>query len=122
MTSPLTLYSSPRSACSKEDFPDPTLPTTQVSSPLDAEKFMSSSACLSSYRFHENVPSMIRNDSSPSCSAGGSMVKASGCSSSAVKNAVKRPTATEASIIDVMTIGRIASGKVNKLNNVSAGN
>ena len=47
---------------------------------------------------------------------------ASAWSSSAVKNAVNRPTATDASIMEVITIGRIAKGKVRRLKSVKAGN
>ena len=38
-----------------------------------------------------------------------------------MKKDVSLPTATEASIIAVMTIGRIANGNVKRLNNVRAG-
>ena len=38
-----------------------------------------------------------------------------------MKNAVKRPTATEASMIAVMTMGNTAKGKVKRLNSVRAG-
>lgn len=46
---------------------------------------------------------------------------ASSCSSSEVKNAVIRPTATDASIIEVITIGSIARGNVKRLKSVNAG-
>ena len=38
-----------------------------------------------------------------------------------MKKDVSLPTATEASIIEVITIGNIASGNVRRLNSVSAG-
>jgi hypothetical protein len=47
---------------------------------------------------------------------------ASGWISSAVKKAVRRPTATDASMIDVITIGKIANGNVSRLKRVKHGN
>jgi len=58
----------------------------------------------------------------PVSSTGPITITASGCSSSAVKNAVRRPTATEASMMEVITIGSIASGNVSRLKRVNAGN
>src|SRR5450756_719375 len=121
-TCPLTFHKSPRMAWRKDDFPAPTLPTTQVSSPFAALKLISSSALRFAYLSQENVPSFTEIDSSPCSSTAPLRITASGCSSSAVKNAVKRPTATEASMMDVITIGKIAKGKVRRLNSVKAGN
>ena len=71
--------------------------------------------------FHVKVASRTLTDSSPSFETGSSNETALLCSSSAAKKLVRRLTATVASMIDVITIGRMASGKVRRLNKVSAG-
>ncbi|OLL26953.1 hypothetical protein NEOLI_000744 [Neolecta irregularis DAH-3] len=90
-------------------------------SPFLAVKFISCNVGFGELRIHLNVPFSIEMFSSPRFETAGSRQSASCCNSSALRKLVNLCTATLASIIDVIMIGRNASGKDNKLNKASAG-
>ena len=108
-------------ASRKDDLPAPTRPTIQLNSPLRATKLTSSRVWRPSFRSHAKVASRTLTDSSPLFAAASFVCTASSCNSSAVRKLVRRPTATVASIIDVITIGRTAKGKPSRLKSVRAG-
>ena len=89
----------------KEDFPEPTRPTIQESSPFRAEKLMSLRIIGEvGDADHLKVPLRMRTVSSSMYWTGGSRFTASGWSSSAWRNSLRRPTETLASTRALLSI------------------
>lgn len=92
----------------------------QLNSPLRAEKFVSSTAFPLSCPSHVNVAACVLTVSSSSSLMASLQTTASGWSSSSVKKAVKRSTATVVSIVEVITAGSMV-GNVKRLKSVGQG-
>lgn len=122
LTSPSTLCRSPRIACSKDDLPDPTRPTMQLSSPLRAEKLIFESVCFELREPQVKEACCTFTLSCPSSVAAGRDSTASFWISPAVRNDFSLLAATVDSTTEVMMLGSCVSGWVRRLKRVSAGN